>query len=126
MKLLFVFFIVGCYLCDYSNGFNCPNEHNRMYSNIDDPHSFWHCVHGHAYLKPCPQSLVWSQERHKCDKKSKSSSEAISAKTHFLYMFSIKRVNLHRILIGYMIILIRLNFFKFVSNLLGLFGLFLS
>ncbi|CAF3341683.1 unnamed protein product [Rotaria socialis] len=50
-----------------------------MYSNINDSHSFWHCVYGQAYLKPCPQSFIWSQERRKCEKKLPTSTTSLPA-----------------------------------------------
>lgn len=77
MRIVFVLFIIVCYLFDSLHGFNCPNERNAMYSNINDPHSFWHCVHGQAYLKPCPRLLVWSPEQRKCIRKRKYSSGII-------------------------------------------------
>ncbi|CAF2974540.1 unnamed protein product [Rotaria sp. Silwood2] len=37
-----------------------------MFENVDNHHTFWHCLHGNGYLKPCPASSIWSQVDCQC------------------------------------------------------------
>ncbi|CAF4842648.1 unnamed protein product [Rotaria sp. Silwood1] len=42
-----------------------------MFENVDNHHTFWYCLHGNGYLKPCPASSIWSQIDCQCVRKSK-------------------------------------------------------
>lgn len=44
--------------------FICIND--GMFENSDNQRTFWHCVHGTAYLKPCPAYQIWSQVKRQC------------------------------------------------------------
>ena len=39
-----------------SETFVCEND--EMFENSNDQHTFWHCSHGNAYLKYCPEGLI--------------------------------------------------------------------
>uniref|UniRef100_A0A668TP85 chitinase n=1 Tax=Oreochromis aureus TaxID=47969 RepID=A0A668TP85_OREAU len=38
----------------------CAGKPDGLYVNDEDPHTFYQCVHGHAYIQPCPNNLVYS------------------------------------------------------------------
>lgn len=44
--------------------FTCVKD--GLFENLNDPRTFWHCVHVNGYLKPCPTNLIQSQIREKC------------------------------------------------------------
>uniref|UniRef100_A0AAZ1Y3Y9 chitinase n=1 Tax=Oreochromis aureus TaxID=47969 RepID=A0AAZ1Y3Y9_OREAU len=47
------------YLPVSGSGF-CAGKPDGLYVNDEDPHTFYQCVHGHAYIQPCPNNLVYS------------------------------------------------------------------
>ncbi|GAA2637915.1 carbohydrate-binding module family 14 protein [Actinomadura fulvescens] len=44
----------------------CPRVQG-LFANPDDPHSFYHCDHGIAYLKRCPANLHFNPILLVCD-----------------------------------------------------------
>ncbi|CAF1052091.1 unnamed protein product [Didymodactylos carnosus] len=59
-----------------SSAFTCTNKVDGMYSNVDDPHTFWYCSNGNSALLTCPHNLVWSQEQLQCDWQSDTTSSS--------------------------------------------------